>query len=129
MLEEWSVDNHVYQELVDAVQEWQRRSASDDRPFLYYSKIMQYVTVYDGRNPQMPTRQRYDWPEAGIIKICDEAAKSRDQIRDALQTSGRGPAVSDDHLAAALAQLTSRCILYEERDKFFTLAIPEHQHL
>ena len=39
-LENWQVDPHVYQELVAAVEEWQRRHASPDKPFLYYSKAL-----------------------------------------------------------------------------------------
>ena len=83
-LDNWNVDPHLYQELVDLVQEWQRRVGSSDRPFLYYSKAMDYVTVYDGRNPKAPIRRRYDWPAAGIIEVCNEAAKSVDQIRTLL---------------------------------------------
>src|SRR6476660_446909 len=77
-LDNWNVDPHVYQELVDLVGEWQRLVGSSDRPFLYYSKAMDYVTVYDGRNPKTPIRRRFDWPAAGIIEVCNEAAKSAD---------------------------------------------------
>jgi hypothetical protein len=90
---------------------------------------MDYVTIYDGRNPRAPVRQRYDWPEAGIVEICNESAKSRDQIRAALANSGRATATSDDALRAALATLTDRRILYEERGRYFTLAIPEYPYL
>ena len=89
---------------------------------------MEYVTIYDGRNPQMPTRRRYDWPAAGIIETCNEAAKSRDQIRAALNDATRDRVCSEDELTEALGILTSRRILYEERGKYFTLAIPEHPY-
>ncbi|ULA64289.1 MAG: Putative Radical SAM protein [Nitrospira sp.] len=128
-LDNWPVDPHLYQELVGLVEEWQRRARGSDRPFLYYSKAMDYITVYDGRDPQAPTRQRFDWPAAGIIEACNEAAKSKDQIRVALQEAKRGMALSDDELRDALDVLTSRRILYEEREKYFTLAIPENQFL
>lgn len=128
-LDNWQVDQPVYQELVDLVQEWQRLVASSDRPFLYYSKAMDYVTVYDGRNPKAPTRRRYDWPAAGIIEVCNEAAKSVDQIR-ILLTSRAGKGESDDaDIHQALATLTTARILYEERGKYFTLAIPENPYL
>jgi len=123
------VDPHLYQELVGLVQEWQRRARGSDRPFLYYSKSMDYVTVYDGRDPQAPTRQRFDWPAARIIEACNEAAKSRDQIRAALKEAKSDMALSDDELNEALGVLTGRRILYEERGKYFTLAIPENQYL
>jgi len=128
-LDNWPVDPHLYQELVGLVEEWQRRARGSDRPFLYYSKSMDYITVYDGRDPQVPTRQRFDWPAAGIIEACNEAAKGRDQIRVILREAKRDVTLSDDELNDALDVLTSRRILYEERGKYFTLAIPEHQFL
>jgi ribosomal peptide maturation radical SAM protein 1 len=128
-LDHWPVDPHLYQELVGLVEEWQRRARGSDRPFLYYSKSMDYITVYDGRDPQAPTRQRFDWPAAGIIEVCNEAAKSRDQIRVVLKEAKHDRALSDDELNDALGVLTSRRILYEEREKYFTLAIPENQFL
>lgn len=128
-LDNWPVDRDVYQELIDQIGEWQRRYRANDRPFLYYSKAMEYVTVYDGRNPQAPTRQRYDWPEAGIIEACNEAAKSQDQIVAAFREAGHAQIYSEAQLAAALASLTRRRILYEERGKYFTLAIPENPYL
>ena len=127
-LDDWPVDPQVYQELTGLIEEWQRRARSNDRPFLYYSKAMEYVTIYDGRDPDMPTRQRYDWPAAGIIEACNEAAKSRDQIRAALGEAKRDSIYSEDDLTEALSLLTSRRILYEERGKYFTLAIPEHPY-
>jgi ribosomal peptide maturation radical SAM protein 1 len=128
-LENWPVEPQVYQELVDQIGEWQRRYRASDRPFLYYSKAMEYVTVYDGRNPQAPTRQRFDWPEAGIIEACNEAAKNQDQIVAAFREAGHAQIYSEARLAAALASLTQRRVLYEERGKYFTLAIPENPYL
>jgi hypothetical protein len=76
----------------------------------------------------MPTRRRYDWPAAGIIEACNEAAKSRDQIRAILRDMKPDTACSEDDLTEALNILTTRRILYEERGKYFTLAIPEHPY-
>lgn len=128
-LDRWPVDPHVYQELVDLVGEWQRRYRAADRPFLYYSKAMDYVTVYDGRNPEAPTRQRFDWPEAGVIEACNEAPKSRDQIAALFRETGPDQAWTEAQLTEALARLTARRVLYEERGKYFTLAIPENPYL
>jgi ribosomal peptide maturation radical SAM protein 1 len=128
-LDNWDVDQQVYQELVDLVQEWQRLAGSSDRPFLYYSKAMDYVTVYDGRNPKAPIRQRYDWPAAGIIEACNEAAKSADQIRTLLANRPERGAMLDGEIERALGVLTAARILYEERSKYFTLAIPENPYL
>lgn len=128
-LDHWNVDQQVYQELVDLVQEWQKLAGSNDRPFLYYSKAMDYVTVYDGRNPIAPTRRRYDWPAAGIIEACNEAAKSVEQIRALLADRPERGATTDGAIDAALGVLTAARILYEERGKYFTLAIPENPYL
>jgi ribosomal peptide maturation radical SAM protein 1 len=125
-LDNWPVDPHVYQELVAAIEGWQRLYASPDRPFLYYSKALDYVTVYDGRNPKAPTRQRYDGLAALVIEICNEAARSPEQIR--AEVAGRIDA-SEDVLTLALNDLTAKRVLYEERGKYFTLAIPENPYL
>ncbi|HKT35692.1 MAG TPA: RiPP maturation radical SAM C-methyltransferase [Nitrospira sp.] len=124
-LENWPIDPHLYQELVSAVESWQRLHVSNDRPFLYYSKALGYVTVYDGRNPKAPTRRRYDGLPAVLIELCNEAPKTLDQIRAALIDE------KPDHaqLESALADLSRRRVLYEERGKYFTLAIPEHPYL
>jgi ribosomal peptide maturation radical SAM protein 1 len=125
-LDNWQVDPHVYQELVSTVEHWQRLHATNDRPFLYYSKALGYVTVYDGRNPKAPTRQRYDGVAALVIEMCNEAPKSVEQLRVALAAH---PDTSQAELEAFLADLTSRRVLYQERGRYFTLAIPEHPYL
>ncbi len=128
-LDNWNVDQQIYQELVDLVQEWQGLAGSNDRPFLYYSKAMDYVTVYDGRNPTSPVRQRYNWPAAGIIEACNEAAKSVEQIRALLANRPERGATTDGDIDRALDTLTAARILYEERGKYFTLAVPENPYL
>ena len=125
-LDSWNVDPHLYQELVNLVQEWQRRAGSNDRPFLYYSKAMDYVTVYDGRNPETPVRRRYDWPAARIIEACNEAAKSIDQIRLLLTPRPDTSENFDTEINTALEELTAARLLYKERGKYFTLAVPEN---
>ena len=122
-LDDWPVDPHIYQELVAAIEGWQHMHASGERPFLYYSKAINYVTVYDGRNPVAPSRQRYDGAAARVIELCNEAAKSAEQIR--LGLAG----LSEHEITTALSTLTSRRILYEERGRYFTLAIPENPYL
>ena len=128
-LDNWNVDRQVFQELVDLVQEWQRLVGSNDRPFLYYSKAMNYVTVYDGRNPKAPIRRRFDWPAAEIIEACNETAKSPDQIRTLLASRPHLNGSHDEGIDQALAALTAARILYEERGKYFTLAVPENPYL
>lgn len=125
-LDNWPVDPHLYQELVAAIEGWQRMHKSGDRPFLYYSKAPNYVTIYDGRNPKSPTRRRHEGLAALVIEICNEAAKSAEQIRTAVA----GKANCDDAiLLPTLSELTAQRVLYEERGKYFTLAIPENPYL
>jgi ribosomal peptide maturation radical SAM protein 1 len=121
-LDHWSVDPHVYQELVQAIEAWQRLHGSGDRPFLYYSKGLGYVTVYDGRNPNAPVRRRYDGVAARVVELCNESPKSPEQLGSSLEQKR-------DEIEAALAELTLRRVLYEERGRYFTLAIPEHPYL
>jgi ribosomal peptide maturation radical SAM protein 1 len=125
-LDDWNVDPHLYQELTNLIGEWQRRAASADRPFLYYSKAFDYVTVYDGRNPSAPRRERFDVPASSLIDLCNEAPKCVEQLRKALEDQAGKSSAAE--LADALAELTAKRILYEERGKYFTLAIPEHAY-
>jgi ribosomal peptide maturation radical SAM protein 1 len=125
-LDNWPVDPHLYQELVATVEGWQRLHASTDRPFLYYSKALDYVTVYDGRNPKAPTRHRYDGLAAQVVELCNEAAKSAEQIRAGISS---GLDATDAALIPVLQDLTAKRVLYEERGKYFTLAIPENPYL
>ena len=70
-----------------------------------------------------------DWPAAGIIEVCNEAAKSADQIRTLLAHRPHKDAILDGEIEQALGTLTAARILYKERDKYFTLAIPENPYL
>ncbi|MEK6783887.1 MAG: RiPP maturation radical SAM C-methyltransferase [Nitrospirota bacterium] len=125
-LDNWPVDPHLYQELVAAIEGWQRMHKSGDRPFLYYSKAPSYVTIYDGRNPKAPTRRRYEGLAALVIEICNESAKTVEQIRATM--AGRA-ACDEVALLPILNDLTVQRVLYEERGKYFTLAIPENPYL
>lgn len=130
---EYEVDSHVdlglFEELTQLIHHWQRRYASADKPFLYYAKSMSYVTIYDGRAEGMPSRERYDWPAAFIIEFCNEAPKSLDQIKTGLQQEG-GPARPDAGLLnQVLDQLVLKKILYVEKGRYFTLALPTNQNL
>ena len=125
-LDSWQVDPHLYQELVGAIESWQRLHKSGDRPFLYYSKAPNYVTVYDGRNPQAPTRRRYDGLAGLIIEICNEAPKSRAQICVAV---GERMDCNEAALKPVLSELINQRVLYEERGKCVTLAVPENPYL
>ena len=125
-LDHWPVDPHLYQELVASIEHWQRMHKSGDRPFLYYSKAPNYVTIYDGRNPKAPTRRRYEGLASLVIEVCNESAKTVEQIRAVV--AGRTDC-SNAILQPILNDLTAQRVLYEERGKYFTLAIPENPYL
>lgn len=125
-LDSWQVAPHLYQDLVAAIESWQRLHKSGDRPFLYYSKAPNYVTIYDGRSPNAPTRRRYDGLAGLIIEICSEAPKSRAQICAAVVERMD---CNEAALKPILSELIDQRVLYEERGKYVTLAIPENPYL
>jgi ribosomal peptide maturation radical SAM protein 1 len=125
-LDNWPVDPHLYQDLVSMIESWQGMHKFVEKPFLYYSKAPTYVTVYDGRYPKQPTRRRYEGVASLVIEICNEAAKSAEQIRAAV---GGRMDCTEAILSQILKGLTAQRVLYEERGKYFTLAIPENPHL
>ena len=126
---DWKVDAQLYGELVRVVNDWRGRHASDNRPFLYYAKAMSYVMVYDGRFAT-PHSERFDWPAAFIIDYCNEAPKTLDQIREALQREPNRELTDAEGLVKDLAgSLVSKRILYEEKGRYFTLAIPANPYL
>jgi ribosomal peptide maturation radical SAM protein 1 len=123
------VDPAVFQELTSAAREWQRRQASSDKPYLYYAKSMGYVTVYDGRVEGAPSRRRYEGVAAFAIEYCNEAAKPADQIRDAAMRNGLQDAGAANAVEEALQRLIEQRLLYAEKGKYFTLALPMNPHL
>ena len=124
---DWKVDPALYEQLCGLVQKWRARYFSQDRPFLFYAKAMSYVTVYDGRTDQ-PTSERFDWPFSFVIEYCNEAPKPLEQIRrasvDDPAASTTAPSIDD-----AVATLTAKRIMVEDKGRYFTLALPVNPHL
>ena len=118
------VDPSLIEELTRLTHEWQRLHATDDKPFLYYSKAMDFVTVFDGRAPDKPVKQRYDWPHAFIIEFCNDAPKYFGQIRGELNDRAGGAGFDEATIKQALNELLPKRILYEEKGRYFTLALP-----
>jgi ribosomal peptide maturation radical SAM protein 1 len=130
---EYEVDSRVdvglYEELTRLISHWQRRHASDDKPFFYYAKAMSYVTVYDGRAEGKPSRSRFDWPASFVIEYCDETPKSLEQITAGMEEAGKASVPDVEALGSMLDQLVHKRILYAEKGKYFTLALPTNQNL
>lgn len=127
----WKVDVALYEELRRLVAYWRSRYFSDNRPFLYYAKAPSYVTVYDGRQPE-PTSERFNWPASSVIDFCNEQPRTLPQIRSVLegqQSPERDRAEPFPALEDVLALLLKKRILFEERNRYFTLAIPVNHYL
>jgi ribosomal peptide maturation radical SAM protein 1 len=125
----WKVNTELYEELVRQVNEWKARYFSENRPFLYYSKALSYVTVYEGRFGN-PTSERFDQPGAFIIEFCSELPRTIDQIRKALQveqlqTMSEGLTPLKD----IVTSLVRKRLLYEEKERYFTLALPVNPNM
>jgi ribosomal peptide maturation radical SAM protein 1 len=118
------VDPSLMEELTLLTHEWQRLHATNDKPFLYYSKAMDFVTVFDGRAPDKPVKQRYDWPHAFIIEFCNDAPKYFGQIRGELNDRAGGAGYDEATIKQAFDDLLQKRILYEEKGRYFTLALP-----
>jgi ribosomal peptide maturation radical SAM protein 1 len=129
---EYEVDPRVnpdlFRELVEAAGEWQRRQASSDKPYLYYVKAMGYVTIYDGRVPGAPSRQRYDGMAAVAIEACNEAPKSPEHIQEHGKRNGLTEAEDPLTMEKVLTELVDKRMLYTERGKYFTLALPANTY-
>jgi len=117
-------DPRLLEELTRLTHEWQRLHATDDKPFLYYSKAMDFVTVFDGRAPDKPVKQRYDWPHAFIVEFCNDAPKYFGQIKGELNDRAGGAGYDEATIKQALDELLRKRILYEEKGRYFSLALP-----
>jgi ribosomal peptide maturation radical SAM protein 1 len=126
-LSEKRVDPSLVEELTRLAHEWQRLHATNDKPFLYYAKAMNFATIFDGRAPDRPVKQRYDWPHAFIIDFCNDAPKYFGQIRGELNDRARSITYDDATVARALDDLLKARILYEEKGRYLTLALPENR--
>lgn len=118
------VDPALVQELTDLTDRWKRRAASSDRPFLYYVKGLGFITVYDGRGEGAPVSRRYDGLTAFLIEYCNEAPRTLESIRQAASASPEFAPAPEAAVPQALAGLVTDRILYEEKGKYFTLALP-----
>lgn len=125
---DWKVDPRLYEDFVRLIREWKERYHSTNRPFLFFSKALSYLTVYDGRG-ESPTSERFDEPFAFVLEFCNDQPKTFEQIRKGLQDTAL---YSSDQairpLADMLAVLTGKRLLYEENGRFFTLALPVNPH-
>jgi ribosomal peptide maturation radical SAM protein 1 len=125
----WNVNHDLYEELVRQVNEWKARYFSENRPFLFYAKALSYLTVYEGRFGT-PTSERFDQPGAFIIEFCNEIPRTFDQIRKAVQVE-QSQTMSEGlpPLKDIVTSLVRKRLLYEEKERYLTLALPVNPNL
>lgn len=124
----WKVSAHLYEALTRLVQEWKNRYASHSPPFLYFSKALSYLTVFDGRQSP-PTSERFEGPMAFILEYCHDQPKTLEQIRTGLEERLiSAPGHTIESLKDLLLILTQKRLLYEENGRYFNLALPVNPH-
>jgi ribosomal peptide maturation radical SAM protein 1 len=122
------VDLKLKAELRQAVEEWKKRDQSKQTPFLFFTKSMDFVTVYDGRPKGQPIKTRFAGSPARIISFCNESPKSFKQILSHIQEKGDQKKDEIDEMEKIIKDLENKRILFEERGKYFTLALPHNSH-
>lgn len=125
---ERSVDPRLVEELQQTITDWKARHASDQTPFLFYTKSIHFVTVYDGRWNGESTKTRFDGLPAWIIDFCNENPKTLEQIKSHVEKKAF-EAEKLETLEGVLKDLQDKRILYGEKGKYLTLALPHNSRL
>ncbi len=120
------IDPELRSELLHTAQEWKERHQSDDLPYLIFTKSMNFVTVYDDRSAGNTVKKRFEGPPAWTLLFCNESPKTLDQIKKHTQELG---AEEEDAAENAVQQLEEMGILYGEKGKYLTLALPHNANL
>ncbi len=117
------------EELRQIVSNWKHRHQSDQIPFLFFTKSLNFVTVYDGRDAKESFKMRFEGPSAWVILFCNEKPRTLEQIQLMVSEKESQPGVQNESIKAILKDLESKRILFSERGKYLTLAIPHNSHL
>jgi len=117
------------QNLRETVAKWRRRHESDQVPFLFFTKSLDFVTVYDGRPADEPKKTRFEGIPAWILSYCNEKPMSLDKIQAHVEEISAPDKVEEGAVAGALKDLQDKKIIYRERGKYLTLALPHNSHL
>ncbi len=121
------IDPQLKQELFQTAEEWKQRHQSEQLPYLIFTKAMDFVTVYDQRSSES-VKTRLEGPRAWAFICCNEAPKSMEQIRQYFQENmEREP--ETNLVENAIAYLEEKGLLYGERGKYLTLALPHNSNL
>ena len=124
------IEPALKKELTEIVQNWKARHQSDDLPYLFFTKSMNFVTVYDDRSIGNPNNNRFEGAPARIIVFCNESPKTMVQIeKHVRELSIEEGAVEKDAAEKGVLQLEKMGILYGEKGKYLTLALPHNANL
>ena len=122
------IDPQLKTKLRDMADLWKARLRSDQIPFFFFTKSINFVTVYDGRWGDEPLKMRFEDRSAHILVFCNEAARSIDQIKKHLEEKG----VNSEEIESVdtvVADLINKRVLYGERGKYLTLALPHNANI
>lgn len=117
------------QELRQTVDDWKGRHQSEQMPFLFFTKSLDFVTVYDGRSLEGPSKVRFEGPSAWILSFCNEKPRALEQIRSHVAEKSGPARLEDNAVDLAIQDLEGKNILYGERGKYLTLPLPHNSHL
>ena len=121
------VDPELKAELHNIVDVWKQRNKAEQSPFLFFAKSMEFVTVYDGRQEGQPTKTCFSGPPAWTILFCNESPKSFEQIKLHILEKG-GQKEKTDGLEKIVQDLNNQGLLFAEKGKYLTLALPHNTH-
>ena len=119
------IEPSLKKELTEVVQNWKARHQSDDLPYLFFTKSMNFVTVYDDRSIGNPNKNRFEGAPASIIVFCNESPKTMVQIEKHI----RELSMEEGAAEKGVLQLERMGILYGEKGKYLTLALPHNANL
>lgn len=121
------IDPHRVQALRETVARWRARFETDQPPYLIFSKSANFVTVYDGRLETGPQKIRFTSVPASVITFCNDKPRTVEQIQNNIaetRPGSEGARVIEE----VIAELEEQKILYAERGKYLTLALPMNSH-
>ena len=123
------INPDLTQELQKTVADWKDRHQSDQLPFLFFTKSLEFVTVYDGRSLDGPSKIRFEGVPARILSFCNEKPRTLDQIQLHVEEKSVQSKFEDDDVSVVIQSLQDKKILYGERGKYLTLPLPHNSHL
>tara|TARA_B100000686_G_scaffold326152_1_gene383688 strand:+ start:104 stop:1864 length:1761 start_codon:yes stop_codon:yes gene_type:complete len=122
------IDPALKVRLREVAEQWKKRHSSEQTPFFFFTRSINFVTVYDGRFEGEPTKTRFEGPAAQTIVFCNESPRSLNQIKKHIGGEGENVRQAES-VEGVIADLLERKILYCEREKFLTLALPHNSNI